>query len=212
MGNGEMIKEILQQIKENRIDAREGLKRINELKQQAPSAAAKAQISEEAVEQMIKDVLCRIVKLQPDELLAELSFKEMGIDSISSVEIVRDLNDALHIQMDGIQLYDYPTIPELTRYIWNEVRKNGPIPAEAAQEQASTAPEPGTRQRLNHRYEYMNDLIDQFSKASRGLRPPLPAAGMTIPQRLLRIMRFRCRTRKRLQRRSSYWSGQCRYP
>ncbi|AIQ47417.1 hypothetical protein R70723_17105 [Paenibacillus sp. FSL R7-0273] len=168
MGNGEMIKEILQQIKENRIDAREGLKRINELKQQAPSAAAKAQISEEAVEQMIKDVLCRIVKLQPDELLAELSFKEMGIDSISSVEIVRDLNDALHIQMDGIQLYDYPTIPELTRYIWNEVRKNGPIPAEAAQEQASTAPEPGTRQRLNHRYEYMNDLIDQFSKSKPG--------------------------------------------
>ncbi|AZS14157.1 beta-ketoacyl synthase N-terminal-like domain-containing protein [Paenibacillus lutimineralis] len=165
MSNGELIKGILQQIKDNRMDAREGLKRLNELKQQqVPPVEVRVKPTEDTVKLLIMDVLCRIIKIQPDELQEDLSFKEMGIDSISSVEIVRDLNDALHIHMDGIQLYDYPNISELSSYVWNEVQMNSHITVEEDKQQSLAAKEPPAKQRLNHRYEYMNDLISQFSK------------------------------------------------
>ncbi|AIQ58858.1 beta-ketoacyl synthase N-terminal-like domain-containing protein [Paenibacillus borealis] len=191
MSNGETIKDILQQIKDHKLEAREGLRRINELKQRGNAVSGAQQAySPEAVEQLVKDVLCRVVKLQPEELSHELSFKEMGIDSISSVEIVRDLNEALHIQLDGILLYDYPTIPELARYMVNEIQKNsgaglvkkvmeatGHNPAKGLQELR----EPVQSQRLNHRYEYMNDLIDQFSTNKPAAASSKPKAPMKEP-------------------------------
>ncbi|MEK3684975.1 type I polyketide synthase [Paenibacillus sp. FSL R10-2736] len=189
MSNGETIKDILQQIKDHKLEAREGLRRIHELKQRGDAVSGAEQtLSPEAVEQQVKDVLCRVVKLQPEELSHELSFKEMGIDSISSVEIVRDLNEALHIQLDGIVLYDYPTIPELARYMVDEIQKNsGAMPVKGINASAANANsqeqihEPVQSQRLNHRYEYMNDLIDQFSTNKPAAAPAKPKAPMNEP-------------------------------
>ncbi|MEK5493064.1 beta-ketoacyl synthase N-terminal-like domain-containing protein [Paenibacillus sp. FSL R7-0297] len=189
MSNGETIKDILQQIKDHKLEAREGLRRIHELKQRGDAVSGAEQtLSPEAVEQQVKDVLCRVVKLQPEELSYELSFKEMGIDSISSVEIVRDLNEALHIQLDGIVLYDYPTIPELARYMVDEIQKNsGAMPEKGINPNAVNANpqeqihEPVQSQRLNHRYEYMNDLIDQFSTNKPAAAPVKPKAPMKEP-------------------------------
>ncbi|WP_052769814.1 beta-ketoacyl synthase N-terminal-like domain-containing protein [Paenibacillus sp. IHB B 3415] len=189
MSNGETIKDILQQIKDHKLEAREGLRRIHELKQRGDAVSGAEQtLSPEAVEQQVKDVLCRVVKLQPEELSHELSFKEMGIDSISSVEIVRDLNEALHIQLDGIVLYDYPTIPELARYMVDEIMKNsGTMPVKGINANAANANpqeqihEPVQSQRLNHRYEYMNDLINQFSTNKPAAAPSKPKAPFKEP-------------------------------
>ncbi|WP_410511158.1 type I polyketide synthase [Paenibacillus sp. BR2-3] len=172
MSNADIIKQILQQIKDNQLDAKEGLRRINVLKQQqtVPNTSGQQELSAEAVEQKVKEVLCRIIQLHPGDVNLDISFKEMGVDSISSVEIVRDLNDALHIHMDGIQLYDYPTIPELARYILKEIQKNNIGVSENLKQEQSTQDQAGQK-RLNHRYEYMNDLIDQFSKS----KPDTPA-------------------------------------
>lgn len=161
MKSGESIKDILQLIKDNRLDAKEGLKRISELKRQAAQPAEG--LSVEAVEQKVTEVLCRTIKIQPGDVNEEISFKEMGVDSISSVEIVRDLNGIFQINMDGVQLYDYPTLPELSRYIFQEIGKLGSaLPGPGLQQEPDSKSQ---SKRLNHRYEYMNDLIDQFSKA-----------------------------------------------
>ncbi|MEK4852177.1 type I polyketide synthase [Paenibacillus sp. FSL H7-0756] len=193
MSNGGMIRDILQQIKEHRLEAREGLRRINELKKlDRTAAAAQQEHTQESVEELVKDVLCRVVKLQPEEISDELSFKEMGIDSISSVEIVRDLNEALRLQLDGILLYDYPTIPELARYMVHEVQKNSipniPGPLHREQAAAEKVPESSSEAeaarslRLNHRYEYMNDLIDQFSQHKPEAAPSAPIAVTPVKQ------------------------------
>ncbi|WP_238652000.1 type I polyketide synthase [Paenibacillus piscarius] len=185
MSSSELIKEILQQIKSHRLEAREGLKRIQELKQRDDTASGTRQIGPVPdVEQLIRDVLCKVVKLKPEELIPDLTFKDMGIDSISSVEIVRDLNEALQIQLDTIVLYDYPAIPELARYIVSEVQKHSGAAGEKRRVKAAEEL-PGADavkpQRLNHRYEYMNDLIDQFSSGKAQAQPPAAQVPVTAP-------------------------------
>lgn len=80
MSNGETIKDILQQIKDHKLEAREGLRRIHELKQRGDAVSGAEQtLSPEAVEQQVKDVLCRVVKLQPEELSYELSLRKWAL-------------------------------------------------------------------------------------------------------------------------------------
>lgn len=46
-----------------------------------------------------------------------MNFKDMGVDSISGVEIVRDLNESFSLQLDTIDIYDYYSINLLAAHI-----------------------------------------------------------------------------------------------
>lgn len=153
MNNKEEIKKILQLIQNKQIEPSEGLKQIARLKEEA-SSKEETSFNQEHIEEEIKRILVHILKMDEEELNFEITFKEMGVDSISSVEIVRDLNEIFHINMDGVQLYDYPTIPTLAESILSEIKKNSEV-----LQGKKTADE----KRLNHRYEYINDLVDKFS-------------------------------------------------
>ncbi|MBZ9609087.1 phosphopantetheine-binding protein [Clostridium estertheticum] len=161
MNNNEMLKDILKMIKQNKISPREGLRKINEIKKNQLLVGQHNESNTNDVESKVKDIICKTLKMDKYDLSIDISFKEMGVDSISSVEIVRDLNNVFNINMDGIQLYDYPTIPALTKSILEEINKNNVnVIANKVVEKESNV----DNKRLNHRYEYMNDLIDKFSK------------------------------------------------
>ena len=55
--------------------------------------------------------------MDADEISDHLTFHEMGIDSISGVEIIRDINNKFDLNLDAVTLYDYPTVPEMGKYI-----------------------------------------------------------------------------------------------
>ena len=99
----------------------------------APLTPARVQASEViSVEKTRKDIneqlgaiLCRIIHISKEEVNETLSFKDMGMDSINGVEIVRDINKEYGINLDAVALYDYPTIPELAEHIAKEAQTTG---------------------------------------------------------------------------------------
>jgi acyl transferase domain-containing protein/surfactin synthase thioesterase subunit/enoyl-CoA hydratase/carnithine racemase len=52
------------------------------------------------------------------------SFRELGVDSISAVEIVRDVNQYFHLSVEAAMIYDHPTIKQFSHYLNQEVNKN----------------------------------------------------------------------------------------
>lgn len=90
----------------------------------------------------IKPKLARIVasriQLEETELDEHMNLKDMGVDSISGVEIVRDINEAFGINLDTIDIYDYPTIHILAGHIGD---MQGGRPSGAQEEEAGTEPE-----------------------------------------------------------------------
>ncbi|MEK3684974.1 SDR family NAD(P)-dependent oxidoreductase [Paenibacillus sp. FSL R10-2736] len=73
------------------------------------------------IERNFKDELTRIIanriQLDEAELDEDMNFKDMGVDSISGVEIVRDLNESFSLQLDTIDIYDYYSINLLAAHI-----------------------------------------------------------------------------------------------
>lgn len=66
---------------------------------------------------VIKKVSAHILHILVDDISDELTFKEMGVDSITGVEIIRDLNKEFNLCMETIVIYDYPNIESLADYI-----------------------------------------------------------------------------------------------
>ena len=71
----------------------------------------------EQVEQTLRMIVQKILHMDADEISDHLTFHEMGIDSISGVEIIRDINNKFDLNLDAVTLYDYPTVPEMGKYI-----------------------------------------------------------------------------------------------
>ncbi|GAB3555654.1 hypothetical protein GCM10027444_33860 [Actinopolyspora lacussalsi] len=76
--------------------------------------------TDEEITSVVEKALREQLYLRPDEIDPELSFSEMGLDSIGAVEIVRRLNDAFGVNMDSVAVYDQPTIPRLVRFVRHE--------------------------------------------------------------------------------------------
>jgi acyl transferase domain-containing protein/acyl carrier protein/SAM-dependent methyltransferase/NAD(P)-dependent dehydrogenase (short-subunit alcohol dehydrogenase family) len=55
----------------------------------------------------LNEVLRDIVHITPPS--PDVPFADMGIDSVSGVEVIRELNRRLHLQLEAAMLYDHPT-------------------------------------------------------------------------------------------------------
>lgn len=94
-------------------------------------APLEARFSEDPVQAKIVEIVCGILHLGEDELNTSFSFRELGIDSISAVEIVRDLNKTFKLNLDAVTLYDYATISSLAEHV-NQVRSKSGFVSTAA--------------------------------------------------------------------------------
>lgn len=74
------------------------------------------------IENTLISITGNILHINEDEVNCEISFREMGIDSISGVEIIRDVNEAFGIDLDAVTLYDFPTIIDMAKYIAERVK------------------------------------------------------------------------------------------
>ncbi|MDF2872972.1 MAG: mlnB, partial [Anaerocolumna sp.] len=82
--------------------------------------SAEAGIDEEEVYLKVSDIISSNLHLPKEELRYEVSFKELGVDSINGIEIIRDVNKSFGLNLDAVTIYDYSTISKLADYVIEE--------------------------------------------------------------------------------------------
>lgn len=82
-----------------------------------------AHYNKDVIQEKLTDIVSTILHLHECELNFDVSFRDLGIDSISGVEIIRDINRAFNLNLDAVLLYDYSTINTLTQFILKETGK-----------------------------------------------------------------------------------------
>ena len=70
---------------------------------------------------LIKKCASTILNILIEELDEDETFIELGIDSISGVELIRSVNEAFELQLETVILYDYPTMNQLAKHIADKV-------------------------------------------------------------------------------------------
>ncbi|NML68960.1 amino acid adenylation domain-containing protein [Chryseobacterium sp. RP-3-3] len=81
----------------------------------------------------LKGIVGRILHIPDSEITADVQFTELGLDSINGVEIIREINETLQLQLEGPILYEYGTINLLTAHLSGhdsktvEISTNTPI-------------------------------------------------------------------------------------
>ena len=108
------------------------------------------------IEELLRITVARSLRLAPEEVEPETSFADYGADSIISVELVRDINAALGIELKTTALFNYATVRTLAGYIATEFASQLAVGAEAA-------PKPVSRARV--RTERLRDMIRRSRNA-----------------------------------------------
>ena len=62
-------------------------------------------------------ILSEILHLDRQDINIKLSVRDLGMDSINGVELVREINQRFHMSMEAYQLYEFSSIKELIKYI-----------------------------------------------------------------------------------------------
>lgn len=79
-----------------------------------------ANISLKVIKENLTKILEKVILLEVEDIDEEMNFKDMGIDSISGVEIVRDINNQFRLDIDTVDIYDNFTIEALSKFILHE--------------------------------------------------------------------------------------------
>lgn len=69
------------------------------------------------LEERLKELLCDVLYLSPEELDIEQTFVTLGLDSILGVELAKKIRKQWRIDFTTAQLYSYPTLKELVTYL-----------------------------------------------------------------------------------------------
>lgn len=77
----------------------------------------------EQVEAAIKSILSEKLHIPEEDVKKDRIFQELGVDSISAVEIIRELNKQYKLNMDAVCIFDYPSCKTLAEYIMEETKK-----------------------------------------------------------------------------------------
>ncbi len=77
-------------------------------------------ISLQSIKEKIKDIFDNILHIPSDEFDEEASFVDVGLDSISGIEILKAVNDTYGTSIQGAALYENPTLDEFAKMILKE--------------------------------------------------------------------------------------------
>ncbi|AIQ12931.1 SDR family NAD(P)-dependent oxidoreductase [Paenibacillus durus] len=101
---------------------------------QSNQPAISEAVFKENAEEIITAIVSRILHLPVGEWNTDSTFKELGTDSISGIEIIREVNSSLGVNFDAVVLYDYPTIQRLAQAVRDQkgkqsFKKDSPAPS-----------------------------------------------------------------------------------
>ncbi|AKJ29422.1 non-ribosomal peptide synthetase [Caldimonas brevitalea] len=136
----------------------------------SPNHDDRARLSQH-VERVIVHQLAASLKLELDEIRFDESFSDYGLDSLTGVNLVKQLNLALKIELDVTSLFDFPTVDRLTQHVVatygellhaSQAAPAAPVaaPAEAPREvpQASAGKEPIAIIGMSGRFPQTDDV------------------------------------------------------
>ena len=110
----------------------------------APAASAQAAaqtpplaLAPHAVQEIIRSQLCSLLKLDPAQYDDDISFSDYGLNSLSAVKLIAQINAAMDLDIDVTRIFDYPTVTRLAQYI---VQTCAPVAAQRAEEFAPVLP------------------------------------------------------------------------
>lgn len=75
------------------------------------------------VEVVLVEILASILQVPNHEINREHSFKDLGIDSITGIELVREINKRFKLGLAVTDIYDYTTISKLGSYILQKTNR-----------------------------------------------------------------------------------------
>lgn len=98
------------------------LKPVNSMPEDNSNAASdrKNSLYVDSVKKQVAEIVVNILRLQPGEAEYDISFNDLGVDSISGVEIIRDVNKLYGLNLDVTVIFDHSTVNDLTHYILNQ--------------------------------------------------------------------------------------------
>lgn len=73
-----------------------------------------------SLEDIITETLVEILHVKSEDVLEDESFLDMGMDSITELEMVNSINKKLEIKLMPTDLFVYDTVTELVKFIRNE--------------------------------------------------------------------------------------------
>ena len=73
-----------------------------------------------SVKEVLFKILEEILYVQPDDVLMDASFLDLGMDSITELEMIKSLNKKLNIKLMPTDLFVYDTVDDLVNYIITE--------------------------------------------------------------------------------------------
>ncbi len=85
------------------------------------AAAAVSVADESAVADVIFGLLHRLLHLRRESVDVDASFNQLGLDSISGVEFIRDLNKRFALNLEAVALYDHGSVARLTAFVAQQV-------------------------------------------------------------------------------------------
>ncbi len=95
---------------------------------------------------MLAEMLARVLAVDVEHIDPLSSFVELGIDSVLAVQLVRDLEDRLAIELPTTLAYDHPNIQALAEFLVDACRNAGVQGFSHEDPQKSVAGEPDGRQ------------------------------------------------------------------
>ncbi len=73
------------------------------------------------IRRRIMKILCDLLHVTEAEANGAEDFKDLGVDSISGVEIIRDINKEFQTAIDVVVIYDYCNLDSLSEFIYMEL-------------------------------------------------------------------------------------------
>lgn len=97
------------------------LKPVNDMLEGNGNAVSdrKSSLYGDSIKKQVAEIVANVLRLQPGEAEYDISFNDLGVDSISGVEIIRDVNKLYGLNLDLTIIFDHSTINDLTHYILN---------------------------------------------------------------------------------------------
>ncbi|MBZ9609088.1 SDR family NAD(P)-dependent oxidoreductase [Clostridium estertheticum] len=110
-----------------------------------------AKSGDKDIKSKLIEILSKQIFMEAEDIDVEMNFKDMGVDSISGVEIVRDINKEFGTNLDTIDIYDNSTINDLSEYVKKKLNT-----VSYAEEVIDNIPE-----------DSENDILDLLSKLNQ---------------------------------------------
>jgi len=92
-------------------------------KKQETSEINKEDNKSSEIKDSIYSILSEKLHIPIQDISTNQLFRDLGVDSISAVEIIRDLNEQWNLCMDAASMFNYPNIETLSEFICTEQKR-----------------------------------------------------------------------------------------